>query len=273
MDRQAEKTMENRAISDTVKEEQVGRIISVVNQKGGVGKTTTAVNLAACLGVLEKKVLLIDMDPQGNASSMAALTEPVETTIYDIMADTSQIRIYNTELPWMKVIPCNRDLTGAEVELLEMEDREFVLKETISQLKDSFDFIIIDSPPSLNILTINNMVASDGIIIPIQCEYFALEGLSGIMETWRSMRSYNKRLAVDGILLTMYDKRVRLTFDVEREVREHFGNLVFQTVIPRNVKLSESPSFGKPIVLYDISSIGARHYLALAEEYINKVTE
>ena len=246
----------------------MARVISVVNQKGGVGKTTTAVNLAASLGVLEKKVLIVDMDPQGNATSMSSIQAEEYKTIYDMMVDDSVNAIYDTALPFLKIIPCNEDLTGAEVELLQVENREFVLKNALDKIKDDFDFIIIDSPPSLNILTVNNMAAADGIIIPVQCEYFALEGVSKIIKTYQSIQSINPNIEVDGILLTMYDKRVKLTFSVEDDVREHFGDKVFETVIPRNVKLSESPSFGKPIILYDIASIGAKSYLSLAEEFL-----
>lgn len=250
----------------------MGKIISVINQKGGVGKTTTAVNLAASLSALEKKVLLIDMDPQGNATSMSSIKEEENfNTIYDMMADPAVKAVYPTKLPFLKVIPCNFNLTGAEIELLEVENREFVLKETLKKLKDKFDFIVIDSPPTLNILTVNNMVASNGIIIPIQCEYFALEGLSRIMETMKSIKNLNPSVEIYGILLTMYDKRVKLTYEVENDVREHFGDLVFQTVIPRNVKLSESPSFGMPILLYDVASIGAKKYLELAEEFLERI--
>ena len=249
----------------------MGITISVINQKGGVGKTTTAVNLAASLSALEKKVLLIDMDPQGNATSMSSIEEENFNTIYDMMADPEVSAVYQTKMPFLKVIPCNSDLTGAEIELLDVENREFVLKETLKKLKDKFDFIIIDSPPSLNILSVNNMIASDGIIIPIQCEYFALEGLSRILETMQSIKNMNPAVEIYGILLTMYDKRVKLTYEVENDVREHFGELVFQTVIPRNVKLSESPSFGMPIILYDVASIGAKKYLELAEEFISRL--
>jgi chromosome partitioning protein len=248
----------------------MGKVISIVNQKGGVGKTTTAVNFAACLGVMEKKVLLIDMDPQGNATSMSSVKGENFNTIYDMMADPAINAIYPTGLPFLKIIPCNSELTGAEVELLQMDEREFVLRQTIDKLRNKFDFIIIDSPPSLNILTVNNMVASDGVIIPIQCEYFALEGLSRIIETIKTIKNLNSDLEIYGIVLTMYDKRVKLTYEVENDVREHFGDTVFQTVIPRNVKLSESPSFGMPIVLYDISSIGAKKYLELAEEFLSR---
>jgi len=249
----------------------MGKVISVVNQKGGVGKTTTSVNFAACLGVMEKKVLLIDMDPQGNATSMSSIQGDKFNTIYDLLADPEINAIYPTALPFLKVIPCNEELTGAEVELLQMENREFVLKQTIEKFRNKFDYIIIDSPPSLNILTVNNMVASDGIIIPIQCEYFALEGLSRILETMKNIKAINPELEMYGILLTMYDKRVKLTYEVENDVREHFKDAVFKTVIPRNVKLSESPSFGMPIVLYDISSIGAQKYLEMAEEFLKKM--
>ena len=249
----------------------MGKIISVINQKGGVGKTTTAVNLAASLSALEKKVLLIDMDPQGNATSMSSIKEENFNTIYDMMADPSINAVYPTKLPTMKVIPCNSDLTGAEIELLEVENREFVLKGTLDKLKNKFDFIIIDSPPTLNILTVNNMVASDGIIIPIQCEYFALEGLTRIMETMKGIKKLNPTVEIYGILLTMYDKRVKLTYEIEDDVRDHFGDLVIQTVIPRNIRLSESPSFGMPIILYDVASIGAKKYIDLAEEFLKRI--
>ncbi len=247
------------------------RIVTIVNQKGGVGKTTTAVNLAACLGVLEKRVLIVDMDPQGNATSMSSLTAKEYRTIYDMLGDESVQAIYDTELPYLKIIPSGPNLTGAEIELLGLEERELVLRRILKRLPRRFDFIIIDSPPSLNILTVNNLAAADGIIIPIQCEYFALEGLSRLIETVERVKAFNPKLVVDGILLTMYDRRVKLTFDVESEVRRHFGKTVFETTIARNVKLSESPSFGKPIVLYDIASVGAKQYLALAEEYLTRL--
>jgi chromosome partitioning protein len=201
---------------------------------------------------------------------MSSIKEKSFKTIYDMMASSDVTAIYNTELPFLKVIPCNSDLTGAEIELLDVENREFVLKETLAKVKDKFDYIIIDSPPSLNILTVNNMVACDGVLIPIQCEYFALEGLSRILETLEAIQEFNENIKIYGILLTMYDKRLKLTFEVENDVREHFGDLVFKTVIPRNVKLSESPSFGQPISLYDISSIGSKKYMELAEEFLKK---
>lgn len=244
------------------------KIISVVNQKGGVGKTTTAVNFAASLGVLEKKVLLVDMDPQGNATSMSAIKNDNFITIYDMMADENVTAVYDTSLPFLKVIPADANLTGAEIELLSMEDREYVLKNTLERVKDDFEYIVIDCPPSLNILTVNNLVATDEVIVPVQCEYFALEGISRLMETIDSIKVINPSIKISGILLTMYDKRVKLTFDVEKEVRNFFGDTVFNTIIPRNVKLSESPSFGMPILLYDISSAGARKYLDLAEEFL-----
>ncbi|MFO7735457.1 MAG: ParA family protein [bacterium] len=248
----------------------MARIISVVNQKGGVGKTTTAVNFAACLGVLEKRVLLVDMDPQGNATSMSSIKDDSFNTVYDTMTDHSKNAVYDTELPFLKIMPSDAELTGAEVELPSLDNGEYILREVLDKMRDDFDYIIIDSPPALNILTVNNMTASDGIIIPIQCEYFALEGVSRITGTYEKIKSMNPEIEIDGILLTMYDRRLRLTFEVESDVRGFFGESVFKTVIPRNVKLTESPSYGCPIIMYDMASVGAECYMEMAKEYLER---
>jgi len=248
----------------------MGKIISITNQKGGVGKTTTAINISASLAVAEKKVLLVDMDPQGNATSGCGIDKrSLKTTIYDAMIGGMGLKeiIVPTDLRYFQVIPAGIDLIGAEIELIEVEKREFVLRQVLEPLRDDFNFIILDCPPSLGLLTINALTAADSVIIPVQCEYFALEGLSQVLRTIELVRkSLNSALDIEGILLTMFDSRNNLSHQVAQEIKEHFKDKVFNSTIPRNVALGEAPSHGKPIITYNINSRGAQSYLGLALE-------
>ncbi|NMH26086.1 ParA family protein [Flavobacterium solisilvae] len=252
----------------------MGKIIAIANQKGGVGKTTTTVNLAASLGVLEKKVLLIDADPQANASSGLGIdVESVEIGTYQLLehSNTPQEATITSSAPNVSVIPAHIDLVAIEIELVDKDNREYMLKQALEKVKDEYDYILIDCAPSLGLLTLNALTAADSVIIPIQCEYFALEGLGKLLNTIKSVQKiHNAELDIEGLLLTMYDSRLRLSNQVVEEVQKHFNDMVFKTIIQRNVKLSEAPSFGESIINFDATSKGASNYLSLAQEIIKK---
>ncbi len=255
----------------------MGRVIAIANQKGGVGKTTTAINLCASLAAAERKTLLVDMDPQANAGSGLGVDKrALELTIYEALLDeaVTERSILPTALAHLFLLPSNSRLTGAEVELVHLDGRELRLRRALERVKESYEFIFVDCPPSLGLLTLNGLTAADSVLIPVQCEYYALEGLGQLLETIKLVQQrLNPELEVEGVLLTMFDRRLNLARQVVQEAVAYFGDKVYDTVIPRNVKLGESPSFGKPILLYDAQSQGAQTYLKLAKEVISSVEE
>jgi chromosome partitioning protein len=255
----------------------IGRVIAIANQKGGVGKTTTAVNLSASLAAAEQKTLLIDGDPQGNATSGIGIEKgQIRANVYDVLVGDRKAEdalIRSVHFAHLDVIPATADLAGAEVELVERRNRERAMRDGIESIRKEYDFVLIDCPPSLGLLTLNMLTAADALLIPLQCEYYALEGISQLLNTVHLVqRSSNPALGIDGVLLTMFDSRLNLSRQVATEAREYFGVKVFESVIPRNVRLAEAPSFGKPIILYDVASVGAQAYVGVARELIDRVT-
>lgn len=253
----------------------MSRVIAIANQKGGVGKTTTAINLGASLAVAERRTLIVDIDPQANASSGLGLSRSVASpNIYDVLVRQESIRNAThprIHFPFLDLVPSTRDLVGAEIELVAMPGRETVLRKALEGVREEYDFVLVDCPPSLGLLTLNTLVAADSVLIPIQCEFYALEGLSQLLNTVRLVqRAMNTSLAIEGVLLTMFDRRLNLSKQVAADAREYFGSKVFKTAIPRNVRLAEAPSFGEPIVQYDVLSVGAQSYLSLARELLGE---
>jgi chromosome partitioning protein len=256
----------------------MSHVIAIANQKGGVGKTTTAINLGAALAVAEKRTLVIDIDPQGNATSGLGVSSRVaKPTIYDVLIGNSSIAgavMKGIHFPHLDIVPSTRDLVGAEIELVTAMGRESILRAALTSIRETYDFILIDCPPSLGLLTLNTLTAADSVLIPIQCEFYALEGLSQLLNTVRLVqRSLNRSLEIEGVLLTMFDRRLHLSRQVAAEAREYFGPKVYRAAIPRNVRLAEAPSFGQPIVMYDVLSSGAKAYLAMAHEVIDRSTK
>lgn len=253
------------------------KVIAVANRKGGVGKTTTTINIATAMAAIGKKVLVIDLDPQGNATTSMGLDKKVcEFSSYDILINSVDAKeaIVETQIPDFYILPSKPALAGAEIELIEVEKREFVLRRALQSVVGMFDYVLIDCPPSLNLITINALVASSSVIIPLQCEFLALEGLADLMKNINQIkRVFNSSLKIQGIVLTMYDKRNNLSAMVENDVRQYFGDLVYQTLIPRSVRISEAPSHGKPILIYDFKSVGAQAYISLAKEVLKREKE